>query len=184
MSMVIRETQLDIVALDQSLLLGFWYTSFLKNRLQNGDESMQEIWLGLKPKSLDFVQVTAPPLAIETAYGGLERVSSGEGKFEVEEVNKFDQDDLLPVDISILDTHVEVFVWIGQAVDPKEKKSTLDYGQVNHREKFGACECGKWEGGLELSELVKEYDGFEGALVWDALKPDGTPRKLRITQPS
>ncbi|XP_076931822.1 putative GDP-L-fucose synthase 2 [Bidens hawaiensis] len=30
----------------------------------------------------------------------------------------------------------------------------------------------------ELVELVKEVVGFEGELVWDSSKPDGTPRKL------
>nr|XP_043633381.1 GDP-L-fucose synthase 1-like [Erigeron canadensis] len=30
----------------------------------------------------------------------------------------------------------------------------------------------------ELAELVKEVVGFQGELVWDASKPDGTPRKL------
>ncbi|XP_022946263.1 putative GDP-L-fucose synthase 2 [Cucurbita moschata] len=30
----------------------------------------------------------------------------------------------------------------------------------------------------ELAELVKEVVGFEGDLVWDKSKPDGTPRKL------
>nr|KYP47431.1 Putative GDP-L-fucose synthase 2 [Cajanus cajan] len=30
----------------------------------------------------------------------------------------------------------------------------------------------------ELAELMKEVVGFEGDLVWDATKPDGTPRKL------
>jgi GDP-L-fucose synthase len=30
----------------------------------------------------------------------------------------------------------------------------------------------------ELAELVKEVVGFEGRLVWDTSKPDGTPRKL------
>uniref|UniRef100_A0A7N0TGB8 NAD-dependent epimerase/dehydratase domain-containing protein n=1 Tax=Kalanchoe fedtschenkoi TaxID=63787 RepID=A0A7N0TGB8_KALFE len=28
----------------------------------------------------------------------------------------------------------------------------------------------------DLTELVKEVVGFEGALVWDTSKPDGTPR--------
>lgn len=49
---------------------------------------------------------------------------------KAEEVYNFDQDDLLPEDMLILDTHAEVFVWIGQAVDPKEKKNALEYGQV------------------------------------------------------
>lgn len=30
----------------------------------------------------------------------------------------------------------------------------------------------------ELAELVKEVVGFNGQLVWDSSKPDGTPRKL------
>jgi len=30
----------------------------------------------------------------------------------------------------------------------------------------------------ELAELMKEVVGFEGDLVWDSTKPDGTPRKL------
>ncbi|OIW01358.1 hypothetical protein TanjilG_12898 [Lupinus angustifolius] len=30
----------------------------------------------------------------------------------------------------------------------------------------------------ELAELVKEVVGFEGDLIWDTTKPDGTPRKL------
>ncbi|GLT73520.1 hypothetical protein SLA2020_453710 [Shorea laevis] len=30
----------------------------------------------------------------------------------------------------------------------------------------------------ELAEMVKEVVGFEGDLVWDSSKPDGTPRKL------
>jgi GDP-L-fucose synthase len=30
----------------------------------------------------------------------------------------------------------------------------------------------------DLSELVKKIIGFEGSIVWDADKPDGTPRKL------
>ena len=29
-----------------------------------------------------------------------------------------------------------------------------------------------------LAELVREVVGFEGELVWDTSKPDGTPRKL------
>ncbi|PIN21880.1 GDP-L-fucose synthetase [Handroanthus impetiginosus] len=30
----------------------------------------------------------------------------------------------------------------------------------------------------ELAELVKEVVGYEGEIVWDSTKPDGTPRKL------
>ncbi|KAK4749464.1 hypothetical protein SAY87_026913 [Trapa incisa] len=51
------------------------------------------------------------------------------GKFEVEEVYNFSQDDLLTEDMLILDTHAEVFVWVGQSVDSSEKQSAFDVGQ-------------------------------------------------------
>ena len=31
---------------------------------------------------------------------------------------------------------------------------------------------------LELAELIKKITGFEGEIIWDNTKPDGTPRKL------
>ena len=31
---------------------------------------------------------------------------------------------------------------------------------------------------LELAELIKKITGFEGEIIWDKTKPDGTPRKL------
>jgi GDP-L-fucose synthase len=30
----------------------------------------------------------------------------------------------------------------------------------------------------ELAEMVRDTVGFEGEIVWDSTKPDGTPRKL------
>ncbi|XP_011048059.1 PREDICTED: villin-3-like isoform X2 [Populus euphratica] len=55
--------------------------------------------------------------------------SLNKGKFQVEEIYNFSQDDLLTEDILILDTHAEVFVWVGQSVDPKEKQIVFDIGQ-------------------------------------------------------
>ncbi|GAB4851616.1 hypothetical protein Ancab_031018 [Ancistrocladus abbreviatus] len=51
------------------------------------------------------------------------------GKFQVEEIYNFTQDDLLTEDILILDTHCEVFVWVGQSVDPKEKQKAFEIGE-------------------------------------------------------
>ena len=31
---------------------------------------------------------------------------------------------------------------------------------------------------LELANMIKECVDYEGNIVWDSLKPDGTPRKL------
>ncbi|XP_057982087.1 villin-2 [Malania oleifera] len=55
--------------------------------------------------------------------------SFNKGKFEVEEVYNFSQDDLLTEDILILDTHAEVFVWVGQSVDSKDKQAAFEIGQ-------------------------------------------------------
>ncbi|KAL3819793.1 hypothetical protein ACJIZ3_005698 [Penstemon smallii] len=55
--------------------------------------------------------------------------SFNKGKFEVEEIYNFSQDDLLTEDILILDTHAEVFVWVGQSVDSKEKQNAIEIGQ-------------------------------------------------------
>ncbi|WOH06479.1 hypothetical protein DCAR_0625907 [Daucus carota subsp. sativus] len=55
--------------------------------------------------------------------------SIDKGKFEVEEVYNFSQDDLLTEDVLILDSHAEVFVWVGQSADSTEKQDSLEYGQ-------------------------------------------------------
>ncbi|CAH1432248.1 unnamed protein product [Lactuca virosa] len=51
------------------------------------------------------------------------------GKFEIEEIYNFSQDDLLTEDVLILDTHAEVFIWVGQSVDSKEKQNAFEIGQ-------------------------------------------------------
>ncbi|KAG6504000.1 hypothetical protein ZIOFF_036324 [Zingiber officinale] len=45
------------------------------------------------------------------------------------EVFNFSQDDLLTEDMLILDSHVEIFVWVGQHVDSKEKQKAFIVGQ-------------------------------------------------------
>ncbi|MDR3365578.1 MAG: GDP-L-fucose synthase [Prevotellaceae bacterium] len=42
--------------------------------------------------------------------------------------------------------------------------------------------CGEDLSIRELAELVKELVGYRGAIVWDASKPDGTPRKLMCVE--
>lgn len=55
--------------------------------------------------------------------------SNNKGKFEVDEVYNFSQDDLLTEDVLILDTHAEVFIWVGQSTDPKERQNAFEMGQ-------------------------------------------------------
>ncbi|KAF5747976.1 hypothetical protein HS088_TW05G00707 [Tripterygium wilfordii] len=49
--------------------------------------------------------------------------------WQVEEVYNFSQDDLLTEDILILDSHAEVFVWVGQSVNSKEKQDAFEIGK-------------------------------------------------------
>ncbi|KAK7336546.1 hypothetical protein VNO77_17089 [Canavalia gladiata] len=55
--------------------------------------------------------------------------SFNRGKLQLQEVYNFSQDDLLTEDMLILDTHAEVFIWIGQSVDPKEKQNAFEIAQ-------------------------------------------------------
>lgn len=55
--------------------------------------------------------------------------SFNKGKFEVEEIYNFSQDDLLTEDVLILDTRAEVFTWVGQSVEPREKQNAFEIGQ-------------------------------------------------------
>lgn len=48
----------------------------------------------------------------------------------MEEIYNFSQDDLLTEDMLVLDTNAEVFVWVGQSVDSKEKQNAFEIGQV------------------------------------------------------
>lgn len=50
--------------------------------------------------------------------------------FQVTEVYNFSQDDLMTEDIFILDCHTEIFVWVGQQVDPKSRMQALTIGEV------------------------------------------------------
>ncbi|RDD46509.1 Advillin [Trichoplax sp. H2] len=52
--------------------------------------------------------------------------SNASGKFKVEEIPDFDQEDLSEDDVMLLDTYDEVFVWIGEGARPEEKKAALE----------------------------------------------------------
>ncbi|TKY62623.1 Villin-2 protein [Spatholobus suberectus] len=75
----------------------------------------------LAAKVAEFLR---PGVALKLAKEGYRNLG-----FLVEEVYNFSQDDLLTEDILILDTHAEVFVWIGQSVDPKEKQNAFEIAQ-------------------------------------------------------
>ncbi|CAI0374945.1 unnamed protein product [Linum tenue] len=88
---------------------------------------------------------------------------------QVEEVFNFSQDDLLTEDVLVLDTRAEVFVWVGQSVDPKEKQSAFDIGQ-QYLEMAAALE------GLSLNvPMYRVTEGNEPSFFttyfsWDSTK--------------
>ncbi|KAJ8767437.1 hypothetical protein K2173_017481 [Erythroxylum novogranatense] len=51
------------------------------------------------------------------------------GNLKVTEIYSFNQDDLMTEDIFILDCHSEIFVWVGQEVDSKNKTNALTIGE-------------------------------------------------------
>lgn len=49
---------------------------------------------------------------------------------QVVEIYNFTQDDLMTEDIFILDCHSDIFVWVGQQVDSKDRMHALTIGEV------------------------------------------------------
>ncbi|OEL31017.1 Villin-2, partial [Dichanthelium oligosanthes] len=72
---------------------------------------------------------------------------------KVTEIFNFSQDDMLTEDMMILDTHGEVFIWIGQCVESKEKQKAFDIGQ-KYIEHANSIE--------DLSPYVPLYKVMEG----------------------
>ena len=57
--------------------------------------------------------------------------SNATGRFEVEEIHNFTQDDLETDDIMMLDTYEQVLVWVGKESNQKEKKDAFTFAKVN-----------------------------------------------------
>ncbi|KAJ6834131.1 putative GDP-L-fucose synthase 1 [Iris pallida] len=78
----------------------------------------------------------------------------------------------------------EVVVWgTGSALREFLHVDDLADGLVFLMDRYSGLEhvnvgSGKEVSIKELAEMVREVVGFEGELVWDRTKPDGTPRKL------
>lgn len=51
------------------------------------------------------------------------------GDLKVTEIYNFNQDDLMTEDIFIMDCHTEIFVWVGQQVDSKNRMHALTIGE-------------------------------------------------------
>ncbi|AQK98165.1 Villin-2 [Zea mays] len=93
---------------------------------KEGTES-SGFWFALGGKQ-SYTNKNAPQDII-TREPHLYAFSFKNGLIQVTEIFNFSQDDLLTEDMMILDTHGEVFIWIGQCVESKEKQKAFDIGQ-------------------------------------------------------
>lgn len=57
------------------------------------------------------------------------RVMPASGKYRAVEINEFEQKDLVPDDVMILDSGDEIYVWIGKDADAEEKKKAMEMAQ-------------------------------------------------------
>ena len=51
------------------------------------------------------------------------------GKFRAVEINDFEQKDLVPDDVMILDSGDEIYVWVGKDSDAEERKKAMEMAQ-------------------------------------------------------
>ena len=49
----------------------------------------------------------------------------GSGKMRAVEINSFEQADLVPDDVMILDSGAEIYVWVGKDADEEEKHAGI-----------------------------------------------------------
>jgi len=117
---------------------------------KEGTES-SAFWFALGGKQ-SYTNKNAPQDII-TREPHLYAFSFKNGRLEVTEIFNFSQDDLLTEDMMILDTHGEVFIWIGQCVESKEKQKAFDIGQ-KYVEHANSIE--------DLSPFVPLYKVMEG----------------------
>ncbi|KAJ8570398.1 hypothetical protein K7X08_037370 [Anisodus acutangulus] len=95
---------------------------------KEGTES-SNFWNGLGEKR-DYTSNKLAPEATREPHLFSYSVNKGaSSSFNIEEIYNFSQDDLLTEDVMLLDTHAEVFVWVGQSADSNEKQSAFKTGQ-------------------------------------------------------
>ncbi|KAJ8755566.1 hypothetical protein K2173_022145 [Erythroxylum novogranatense] len=92
---------------------------------KEGTES-SSFWFALGGKQ-NYTSKRVSPETVRDPH--LFSYSFNKGKFQIEEIYNFSQDDLLTEDVLILDTHAEIFVWVGHSVDSKEKQNAFEIGQ-------------------------------------------------------
>jgi len=98
--------------------------------------------------------------------------SNATGKFQVEEISNYTQDDLEEDDITILDTYDQVLVWIGKDSNQKERKDAFTFAQ----EYVKTDPSGRMVNNTDMLVVKQGYEPvmFTGQFeLWDADKFTG-----------
>ncbi|CAN6450893.1 unnamed protein product [Victoria cruziana] len=105
------------------------------------------------------------------------------GNLKVTEIFNFSQDDLMTEDIFILDCHSNIFVWVGQQVDPKSKIYALDVGEKYLEQDFLLKKMSR-ETPIFIIMEGSEPSFFTRFFTWDnaksAMHGNSFQRKLAI----
>ncbi|KAH9305777.1 hypothetical protein KI387_010181, partial [Taxus chinensis] len=178
-----------------------WHGNSTTNEQQKSAARFAEF---LKPgTSSKAVKEGTEPVAFWNALGGRQSYVSQKGPQETTgdphlyasefdngtlkliEIFNFSQDDLLTEDIMVLDTHGEVFIWIGQHVDAKLKHQGFEIGK-KYIERASL-----FEGLSQDTPLYKVTEGNEPSFftryfAWDAAKAmvqgNSFEKKLQVLQ--
>ncbi|KAK2646254.1 hypothetical protein Ddye_021449 [Dipteronia dyeriana] len=107
------------------------------------------------------------------------------GNLKVIEIYNFSQDDLMTEDIFILDCHSEIFVWVGQQVDSKNKMLALTIGEKFLEHDF-LLEKLSYEAPIYIIMEGNEPPFFTRFFTWDYAKSNmhgnSFQRKLAIVK--
>ncbi|KAG4929658.1 hypothetical protein JHK86_046619 [Glycine max] len=104
---------------------------------------------------------------------------------KVKEIHNFSQDDLMTEDIYILDCHSEVFVWVGQQVDSKNRMQALTIGEKFLEHDF-LLEALSREAPIYIVKEGSEPPFFTRFFKWESAKSamlgNSFQRKLAIVK--
>lgn len=86
------------------------------------------LWLYISKK--EFIAVPYALLMKMQVFGFILPQWNLKQCLQVTEIHNFSQDDLMTEDIFVLDCRSEIFVWVGQQIDPKSRTQALTIGEV------------------------------------------------------
>ncbi|KAK8520510.1 hypothetical protein V6N12_004445 [Hibiscus sabdariffa] len=101
----------------------------LQTRPQKEGAEFEQFWelIGGKPEHIEYPnqKISSVPESDPHLFS----CTFSKGNLKVTEIYNFTQDDLMTEDISVLDCRSNIFVWVGQQVDTKNKLQALTIGE-------------------------------------------------------